>query len=141
LKIGDIDLDERSLQVVVKGGQWKGAIFSPQTAQYLREWMAFRKSDAMEIFVSTRDGKPFTREGMQTTIKRWGYSIGVKLSPHDLRRSFATLATIFGAPSRVVQVGGRWSNIEMVEHYTQGLGVDAMEPYFPVARLQKKATA
>lgn len=137
LRIKDIDLENRTLQIIVKGGQWKAAVFSPQTAQYIREWLVFRKSNADEIFTSTRTGNRLTREGLQTIVKKWGKGIEIKLSPHDLRRSFATLATIFGAPSRIVQAAGRWSNIEMVEHYTQGLNIDAIEPYFPVSRLTK----
>ena len=73
--------------------------------------------------------------GLQKIVEGWGLRLGVRLSPHDLRRSFATLATIFGAPSRVVQAAGRWSDIQMVERYTRGLQLGAISPYFPVANL------
>jgi len=72
---------------------------------------------------------------LQGMVKRWGLGIGIKLSPHDLRRSFATLSTLFGAPSRVVQVAGRWSTIEMVERYTREIDQSAIEPYLPVSKL------
>jgi len=137
LRLADVELDQQSLQVIVKGGQWGMAVYSPQTEQYLREWLAFRRAaqGVGTVFVSTHGGKALTREGLQTIVKKWGVRLGFKLSPHDLRRSFATLATIFGAPTRMVQIAGRWNNIEMVEYYTQSLDPAMIAPFLPVARL------
>jgi len=137
LCISDLDLEKRTLQVIVKGGQWSCAVFSPETGQYIREWLAYKRAapDVKTVFVSTRSGRQLTRGGLRIIINNWGSSIGITLSPHDLRRSFATLATIFGAPSRIVQVAGRWSDISMVEHYTQDLDQVAITPYLPVSRL------
>jgi integrase len=56
-------------------------------------------------------------------------------SPHDLRRSFATLSSRLGAPSRIVQVAGRWSDLKMVEGYTQSLEASDFMPYDPVSRI------
>ena len=142
LALADVDLHERTLQVIVKGGQWGIGIFSHETALYIDRWLGFRKpADGVgALFVSMnhqRCGRALTREGLQGMVKGWGLRIGIKLSPHDLRRSFATLATVFGAPSRVVQEAGRWSSIDMVERYTQGLDASAITPYLPVARLVK----
>lgn len=140
LKLADVDLENRSLQVIIKGGEWGTGIYSAQTAQYLAEWIAVRHADAgvEELFVSTRTGRHMTRCGLTTIFRKWGNKIGLKLSPHDLRRSFATLSTIFGAPSRVVQAAGRWSDISMVEHYTQDIDPEEIKPYLPVMQLRKK---
>ena len=54
-----------------------------------------------------------------------------------LRRTFATLATENGAPTRVVQVAGGWKSLRMVERYTQALKQDAIKPFSPVDRLMK----
>jgi integrase len=141
LSLDDVDLIERHLQVIVKGGQWKMAIFSQQTAMYISAWLHFRvPKNTTALFISfhhKRHGQAFTREGLQGLVKSWGTRIGIKLSPHDFRRSFATLTTIFGAPSRVVQVAGRWENIDMVEHYTESIQADEIIPYLPVANLSK----
>lgn len=142
LRLADVDLEHRTLQVIVKGGQWGTAVFSEHTAHYIDQWLHHRKpADGVgTLFVGFRHqslGRPLTREGLQGMVKRWGAVIGVKLSPHDFRRSFATLSTIYGAPSRVVQEAGRWSNIEMVERYTRSLNQDAITPYLPVTKLLK----
>jgi len=135
LRITDVDLQQRSLQVIIKGGQWGMGVFSEQTAIYIAEWLAVRKGQAETVFASTRTWRPLTREGLKVTVRRWGEQAGFKLSVHDLRRTFATLATIFGAPSRVVQAAGRWSDLAMVEHYTAGITAEEIRPYLPVARL------
>jgi len=135
LRIQDIDLQQQTLQVIVKGGQWGMGVYSSQTAIYLAEWLAVRKGNAATIFTSTRTWQPMTREGMKVTINRWGAAAGFRLSPHDLRRTFATLSTIFGAPSRVVQAAGRWHDLAMVERYTAGITAEEIRPYLPMAKL------
>jgi integrase len=141
VSINDVDLVERHLQVIVKGGQWKAAVFSEQTAMYISAWLHYRKpKGSSALFLSFHHehaGKALTREGLQGIIKRWGIAIGIKLSPHDFRRSFATLSTIFGAPSRVVQVAGRWSTLDMVTHYTESIQAEEIIPYLPVSNLSK----
>jgi integrase/recombinase XerD len=135
LKVIDIDLQERTLQVIVKGGQWGMGVFSAQTAVYIAEWLAVRKGKADTVFASVYTWQPLTREGLKVTVRRWGETAGFKLSPHDLRRTFATLSTIFGAPSRVVQAAGRWSDLAMVEHYTAEITAEEIRPYLVVAHL------
>jgi len=135
LKVTDVDLNQRSLQVIIKGGQWGMGVFSEQTAVYIAEWLAVRKGNAVTVFASTRTWRPLTREGLKVIIRRWGERVGFKLSAHDLRRTFATLSTVYGAPSRVVQAAGRWSDLAMVEHYTAGITAEEIRPYLPVARL------
>lgn len=145
IDLENIDIFERHLQVIVKGGQWRSAVFSEQTALYLSAWLSFRpgkKSNALFVsFHHARFGMPITREGLQGIVKRWGLSLGIKLSPHDFRRTFATLSTIFGAPSRVVQLAGRWNTLDMVQHYTASLDAAAIIPYLPVTNLTKVYTA
>jgi len=69
-------------------------------------------------------------------VRQWGIVIGIKLSPHDLRRSFAMLATeLMGAPERILMEGGRWSNSEMIQRYTRTLKLDAMRRYLPMSGL------
>jgi integrase len=68
-------------------------------------------------------------------VRRWGEKLGFRLSPHDLRRTFTTLSLKNGAPSRLVQVAGRWSSIEMVERYSQAITPGEYDDYFPTSKL------
>jgi integrase/recombinase XerD len=138
LAVSYVDLDECRLTVKVKGGKWGEGVFSDSVARYLGNWLEVRKAkpgvDA--VFTHVYLGTSMTRQGLRTTIRRWGLAAGVGvLSPHDLRRTFAVLSTRNGAPARVLQTAGRWSSMAMVEQYTQAIDQDDMRPYFPVTRL------
>ena len=51
------------------------------------------------------------------------------LSPHVLRRTFATLAIRNGAPTRVVQVAGGWANLSEVQRYSQAIEAQDFDGY------------
>ena len=138
LQLSDTDLDRRVLQVVVKGGQWAAAVFSAQTAEHILRWLNYRKAAPGSgfLFTNTFTGKGLTPEGLNQIVRQWGLVIGIKLSPHDLRRSFAMLATeLMGAPERILMEGGRWSNSDMIQRYTRTLKLEAMRKYLPVSGL------
>lgn len=143
LEIKHLDLDNCHLSVIIKGGKWGNATFSPYTRQVLISWLAERKRFVEKsfryVFCSiggNTPGRKLTRDGLKTIMHGWAKHAGIaKLSPHDLRRTFAIMATRNGAPSRIVQIAGRWSSIEMVERYTRGLTIDDIKPYLPVTHI------
>lgn len=142
LQVSKINLEERTLQAIIKGGQWGFAIFSEDTAAYITAWMQFREPIAKcdNLFINSKTGEALTRNGLGSITKKWSKDLGWRISPHDLRRSFATIATLFKAPTRLTQLGGRWSNIDMVEHYTKALQLEAFRPYLPIQNLKFKDT-
>lgn len=140
LQQADTDRVKNVLQVIVKGGQWSAAIFSPQTSAHIESYMSHRKVKDGTGFMFTNifTGDGLTVEGLNGIINEWGRRINIKLSPHDLRRSFATLATENGAPERVLMAGGRWSSSQMVNNYTRTLKLEAMRKYLPMSELEKE---
>lgn len=128
LEIHAIDLEARTLTVKVKGGTYQEAVFSEYTAAAIGSWAALRAAQDPRLFQVTRDG-------LRVIIRRWGEKLGIKLSPHDLRRTFAVIATRAGAPSRVLQAAGRWSSITMIQRYTQSITPQDFEAYFPIKRI------
>jgi integrase len=140
LELRYLELEHMRLAVVVKGGQWAGAVYSDYTASCIASWLADREAIARPgvktVFVSVGGnlvGRSLTRNGFQRIVKYWGQSAGIgMLSPHDFRRTFATLATRAGAPERVLMAAGRWSSSEMVKRYTQAIKPEDMAPYSPV---------
>lgn len=135
-----IDLANRSLEVRVKGGAWASAVYSEYTADHLESWLVERQKFAPgsehAFFVGiggVTPGRKLTTHGLRAIMRVWAQNAGLKaLSPHDLRRTFATLAIQAGAPSRVVQAAGRWKHIEMVERYTQAITPEDMDGWYPV---------
>lgn len=135
LLLSNTDIEHRTLQVIVKGGQWAAAVYSEPTAEYIRHWLLYRKTTNGPgyLFTNIFNGRGLSNKGLGNIVKHWGEKIGIKLSPHDLRRSFATLATeLMGAPERVLMEGGRWHNSQMIQRYTRTLKLEAMRKYLPV---------
>lgn len=139
IEIPYVDLEHCTLQVLVKGGQWEAAVFTPETAAHIQHWMAYRLpiSGLGYLFTSTRDGRKLHPHVLYAIVANWGKKIGIKLSPHDLRRSFATLATEMGAPERIIMEGGRWKHSDMIKRYTRTLRLDAMRAYLPTKGLTR----
>lgn len=142
LRISEVDLEHGCLTTRIKGGNDGDGVFGHDTAAALASWLAVRSAAAGvdTVFVSiggTKHGASLTPSGMRCIFRKIGRLAGLEqgFSPHDLRRSFATLSSKLGAPSRIVQVAGRWSDLAMVERYTASLSAEDFAPYDPVSRL------
>lgn len=141
LEMSCLDLIERRLQVRVKGGRIQEAVYSEYTASCLLRWFGDRESlvklGVVSVFVGvggSLPGRGMTTGGLRAEMRKWAVRAGLKaLSPHDLRRTFATQSIRLGAPSRIVQIAGRWKDLAMVERYTRSLEASDFDRWFPVA--------
>lgn len=128
---GDLDVEGGAMKVLGKGGGERRAYFGMITGKRLDIWLAVRPVVETEaIFISLGGGTPgwrLTTRGLRVILRRFGQKAGVEgVSPHAFRRAFACISTEAGAPSRVVMGAGGWSNIRMVERYTQGLQAERL---------------
>ncbi len=143
IQMKKLDIRRKRLSVIIKGGRWGEAVFFDYTAQCLQNWLAIRPSianpECETVFCSIggkSPGESMTRYGLRTIMERLGKQTGLEhFSPHAMRRTFATLATEYGAPTRLVQLAGRWRDIRMVETYTKMLQPEKLRPYSVVNRL------
>lgn len=144
-RVADMNLEKRRLKVVVKGGDEETAVFSRTTAAHLARWLAIRSAYARPncetIFITfwgRAVGMAMSAEGLRTLFENIGKRAGLeRFTPHDLRRTFATIAIRNGAPTRVVQAAGRWGDVSMVERYTQAIQAEDFDRYSPVEALLK----
>lgn len=130
------------LQVIVKGGQWEAAVFSAETAAHIEHWKKYREqiNGKTYLFTNIYTGKKLTPEGLRKTVRSWGEAIGIELTTHDLRRSFAVLSTtITSTPERILLEGGRWKSPQMIYRYTRSIRLDAMRKHLIIPALDKKA--
>jgi integrase/recombinase XerD len=143
VQLARMDLKKNRLHVPIKGNRWGEAVYFDYTRHCISQWLAVRPFVAEPLceylFVSLggrRAGARLTRYGLATTLERVCRKAGVlNVTPHSMRRTFATLATELGAPSRLVQVAGRWKDFRMVEHYTRTLRPEKIEPYSVINHL------
>lgn len=142
LQRSHVDLENRTFIALIKGERWSEGVFGTYCAAALAHWLDIRpdlaQTEEGALFVSIggiRPGTAMTRHGLNTIFRKIGKKVGFHFSPHDFRRTFATLAIKAGAPSRLVQVAGRWNDLSMVERYSQSLKPADMDPYSPVNKL------
>lgn len=141
LQQSDTNTERGVLQVIVKGGQLKAAIFTPETAAHVERWKAYRKDLDPQgfLFVSTskHKGHGLTPNGLNSIVKIWGETIGIKLSPHDFRRGMTVQASKNGASDRALMDMGRWSSTDMPRRYTKTFRLEFARPYLPMTNLKK----
>lgn len=143
LKVTDLDLERRRLTVLVKGGKLGDGVYTDYTAMQIATWLVSRGKVAAdgvaELFVSIgglTPGHSLSGSGLRVIFRWLGKAAGLSaLSPHDLRRTFATLTIRNGAPTRLVQLAGRWDDLALLERYTAALDAADIEQYLPVGRL------
>lgn len=147
LQLAKVDMAKRRLVVVVKGGNEEVGVFSRTTAANIGRWLSVRGEYVQPgegaLFLSLSPtkkdrGARLTPDGLRIVFREVARRIGlVGFSPHDLRRTFATIAIRTGAPTRVVQAAGRWGDVSMVERYTADIEAEDFERYSPVEALMK----
>jgi len=138
LELENLELDNRRLTVLGKGRKWRTVVFSEETRVALKRWLKIRnktsRDDTTRLFVGmggSTPGGPVTRDGLRAIFRSMGKRAGIEgLSPHVLRRTFATLAIQRGASTRLVQVAGGWSSVALVERYSQALSAEDFDGYF-----------
>ena len=140
LEMSQVDLNARLLWVKVKGGQTGFGSFGLEVANCLSAWYSVRKSTMPYVFTALHHDRALTPDGLRTIFHRIGKVAGLPhYSPHDLRRTFATIASLLGAPPRVLQVAGRWENLGMVERYTASIRAKQIEAYLPISCIMRGA--
>jgi site-specific recombinase XerD len=146
IQLTNIDLHKLKLKVIVKGGDMASALFTNYTAHYITQWLEIRKKFAApgvtNLFVGiggSTPGRAMTRDGLKVVVRNWAKVVPdiAKLSPHDLRRTFACLSTEAGSPEKLTMLGGRWNNTDMVSRYTRHLRQNSFRKYLPITSIME----
>ena len=85
-----------------------------------------------------REGDALTRSGLQSLLKRWQARLGVKLSAHRFRHTWATQMLRSGVDLETLRLLGGWTDYTMLRTYTHLAGEDlreAMKRHSPLDRL------
>lgn len=133
-----LDLPARRLQILCKGGSWRTVKFSQYTALSIASWLGVREAWSRHVpcqqtvFISKK-GHKISTSGIRKLFTRLAARAGLPaLSPHDLRRTFATISTQAGASPRIVMTAGGWRDMSSFIRYTQAISPDDLDPYNPV---------
>jgi site-specific recombinase XerD len=93
LRNANVDLKQLTITVEGKGGHERTIPLNPELAEVLRSYVEARGPAPNHApFFRSRFGKPLSRGGVYERVRIWGQRsrIGILLSPHRLRHTFAT---------------------------------------------------
>ena len=124
LRLEDIHFDAGFLRVVGKGSKERIVPVSLRALEKIKNYMKRERTEILKkktsayLFVTNRGG-PMTRQRFWQTIKKTGKKLGIPLSPHTMRHSFATHLLEGGADLRSLQKMLGHSDISTTQVYTK----------------------
>ncbi|MEW6002845.1 MAG: site-specific tyrosine recombinase XerD [Nitrospirota bacterium] len=124
LKVEDINFEGGFLRVLGKGSKERVVPVNMRAMGKIKQYMIQQRPEILKgrrspyLFITVR-GKPMTRQRFWQTIKGFGRRIGIDLSPHTMRHSFATHLLEGGADLRSVQKMLGHSDISTTQIYTK----------------------
>lgn len=124
LKINDIDFENGFLKVSGKGSKERIVPLNHRALKKIKHYISeirpkfLKNKQSSHVFLTSR-GMPMTRQRFWQSLKRYGNLVGLDLSPHTLRHSFATHLLEGGADLRSVQKMLGHSDISTTQIYTK----------------------
>jgi integrase/recombinase XerD len=124
LKLEDVHFDAGFLRVLGKGSKERIVPVHIRAMERMQRYINQQRGQILKnraspyLFV-TRRGEPMTRQRFWQTIKTFGQKIGLKISPHTMRHSFATHLLEGGADLRSLQKMLGHSDISTTQIYTK----------------------
>jgi len=110
LKLSSLNLAQRVILLDGKGRRQRVVPLTRKSVQVLRRYLTAARpalaneSEATDaLFLSARGGGPLERPGVSQIVRRAGERAGIELTPHDIRRAFATHLLRGGANPAVVR--------------------------------------
>ena len=123
LRVTDINMEQGIIKVVGKGDKERLVRIGLKTQKALWGYVARRNSNS-DIIWHGKDNAPLTATGIAQMIRNLGKRLGITLSPHKLRHSFAISFLRNGANPFELQIALGHSTLEMTRRYTQALGFE-----------------
>jgi integrase/recombinase XerD len=124
LKLEDLNLEAGFLRVMGKGSKERIVPVNIQAVEKIKHYITNQRGEILKkkrspyLFITNR-GKPMTRQRFWQTMRKFAKKLGIKLSPHVMRHSFATHLLEGGADLRSVQKMLGHSDIATTQVYTK----------------------
>jgi site-specific recombinase XerD len=138
LRSCDVDTTHNQLRIIQGKGLKDGVIHIPAACvQVLRDYLVeSHRAPGDFLFVTHRDGHPYTQLALRKLIRRVGKRAGIarRIYPYLLRHSLATHMISRGAPLLAVKQQLRHAYLETTWHYVASLGYDPesqFDRFFP----------
>lgn len=127
IKVNDVNFEAGFLKVFGKGSKERVVPMNGRAVEKIKKYMEMLRKpllggkDSPYLFLTAR-GMPMTRQRFWQAIKEFGAALGIVLSPHTLRHSFATHMLDGGADLRSLQKMLGHADIATTQIYTKVSG-------------------
>jgi integrase len=130
LNWGDIDIKSGLVRVQQgKGRKSRSVVVGVSTRRNLLRYRRQVSHNDEEPVLQTSTGKRLSHNGLRSALLRIGERAGVHLTPHALRRTFATLSLRAGMNPLHLQGLLGHSSLEMVRRYIRMVDDDLLEAH------------
>jgi site-specific recombinase XerD len=123
LTLSDINIEKGIIKIIGKGNKERYARIGVKTQKALWNYLAHRPVEKEYVWLGKGYCK-MTKDGIALMVRNLGKRLGMKLSPHKLRHSFAICFLRNGANPFELQIALGHTTLEMTRRYTQALGFD-----------------
>jgi site-specific recombinase XerD len=123
LTLSDINIERGIIKITGKGNKERCARVGVKTQKALWDYIAHRPVEEDYVWLGKGYSK-MTADGIAQMIRNLGKRLGIKLSPHRLRHSFAISFLRNGANPFELQIALGHATLEMTRKYTQALGFE-----------------
>lgn len=120
MKKEDINWLERSIHIP-KGKRKKARIvlFSRECGETLKAYLDSRTDDLPFIFLNSYGTRQASKRTIQFEFKAYGETLGIVLTPHTLRHTFAAQLAIKGMPLACIQILLGHEDQNQTRHYAR----------------------
>lgn len=131
LNWGDVDIPSGLIRIVEgKGGKARSVVVGTETRRAL---LAYRRelenTGPSKPLFQTSTGSRLEAMGIRSALERIGSRAGIKINPHALRRTFATLSLRAGMSPLHLQALLGHTTLEMTKRYTTMIDDDIQEAH------------
>lgn len=119
IQLHNVNLDDLSIRVTVKGGDEARAYIQPNLVSMLQEYLGDRKRGSLF---------QLTVRGIQDMIARLSAETDIIITAHSFRRGMCVAYHKAGQPTANIMRAGRWKDAHMVELYASTMGQDDVRP-------------
>jgi len=130
------------LRVTGKGQKERVVFLSADSYALLQQWLAIRPASPHPALFLNQRGQPLSGSGIQWLLRGYGHQLGFKVTPHQLRHTFARQVTEAGMPlASLSQLLGH-SQLSTTQLYTAGADPHLAQAYQQaMAQLQTRVSA
>jgi len=123
------DTQPAHLRVCGKGQKERIVLLTADAYAVLKAWLQIRpESTSSCVFLNAR-GQPLTANGIQWLLRGYGQKIGVKVTPHQVRHTFARQLTEAGMPIASLSKLLGHAQVSTTQIYTVGADPELCQAY------------